>query len=51
MMEEFYQHYSGAPVFTWVVFKGDEFAEIKKFLTNLVPHSNIVEFSENSEDA
>lgn len=51
MMEEFYQHYSNAPVFTWVVFKGDEFQEIKKFLTNLVPQSNIVEFSENSEDA
>lgn len=39
MMEEFYQHYAGAPIFTWVVYKVEEMAELKKFLSSLVPQS------------
>jgi hypothetical protein len=39
MMEEFYQHYSNAPIFVWVVYKVEELDELKKFLSKLVPHS------------
>jgi hypothetical protein len=43
MMEEFYQHYCKAPVFTWVIKSGTgEEAALKKFLSNMVPHSQVV---------
>ena len=43
MMEEFYQHYCKAPVFTWIIKSGTgEEAGLKKFLSNMVPHSQVV---------
>lgn len=52
MMEEFYQHYAKAPVFVWVAFKVEEgLSELKKFLKNTVPHSELIVYEQNDDAA